>query len=106
MLATLGQFITRVANLAEAEGRVAIRQLLLLAVISVLLCSTGALIVGAVALLAAATYVALATCVPPALALVGSAIFLLAVAAVIAWIACSRWQGQSASRKRPARDET
>ncbi len=107
MFATLGQFVVKVVNLAEAEGRVAMSHLLRLAMVIVLFASVGVLVTAAAVLLAAAIYVALASVLHPATALLVSALFLLCAAAVIGFIARSLWlRRHSRNLRRTARHES
>jgi hypothetical protein len=104
MFAPLGQFVVKVANLAEAEGRLAIGHLQRLGLLGVLISAAGMLVIGAVAVLAAAVYVALHKCVHPAVALLASALVLLAAAASIAYAARSLWLTHTFPCKRRPRD--
>lgn len=74
----IGQYIVRVADLAEAEGRLAARGLVRVAVVVLLGGAAVALGMVAVVMLAGALYLALAIVIPPAAALTIAAAVVLA----------------------------
>ncbi len=81
----LGQFIVKVANLAEAEGRVAKQSVFLLAAAVLVFAAAVALVLVALVLLGVAMYLGLAEVMPPggAAALVGAILLLVGLVAAM-----------------------
>ncbi len=87
MFSSVGQFIVKIANLLEAEGRIASQQMIRIG--AILLLMAGASVLGVVAILAmaAAIYVALQHFLHHAGALAVAAVMLLGAAAWVGYIA-------------------
>lgn len=80
MLSGIGRFIVRIADLAEAEGRLAVRNLVLAAVVVLFAGAAVGLGMTAAVMFAVAAYWALAAVIPPAAALAIAAVLVLAAA--------------------------
>lgn len=86
MLERIAKLVVQVAELIEAEGAMAVRQLRSFAWQLMLMLATVTLLLAAVFLLGAALYLALAATLPPAgaLAVVGGIVLLLGVISAVA----------------------
>lgn len=89
MIGPIGKYIVKIADLAEAEGRLAARGLVRAAI--VVLLGAAAVVLGTivVVMFAGALYLAMATVIPPAWALTIAAMLVLAAAVAVALAARS-----------------
>ncbi len=87
MFHAIGRFIVKVADLAEAEGRLAVRGVVRAAVIVLLVGASVALGAAATLMLAAAMYLAMIAMMPKPAALAVSAVLVFAVGLATALMA-------------------
>lgn len=104
MLNRIGRFIVRIADLAEAEGRLASKGLVRAAVVLLLAGAAVTLGVVAVVALCGAFYLTLADTLPPSGALALSGLLMLAVAAGTAWAAHNMYSARPAPPQNSPHD--